>query len=176
MGFPVHTLARPTCLRQRPVVAGAAVPLQHSSGWGGRSSLSCSRVCPSSAGRWLTAVAASALGTAGQLAEEIVHIYQSSWRTVSIPVNIHNKDHVTVKLLIDVKLEMYVGGRLLSWEFTLLGTPACFSLLSERAGGKQCWDYCLGIIFGRRLPCPPECTLWLGHSGRDTAAWPPRGE
>lgn len=165
MGFPVHTPARLTCLRQRPVVAGAAVPLQHSSGWGGRSSLCCIGVCPSSAGPWLTAVAALALGTAGQLAEEIAHIYQSSWRTVSTPVNIHNKDHVTVKLLIDVKLEMYVGGRLLSWEFMLLGTPACFSLLNEMSW----WETVLGLlpgapaIFGRQLLCPPECTLWPGH-------------
>lgn len=175
MGFPVHTLARPTCLRQRPVVAGAAVPLLHSSGWGGRSSLSCSRVCPSSAGPWLTAVAASALGTAGQLAEEIVHIYQSSWRTVSIPVNIHNKDHVTVKLLIDVKLEMYVGGRLLSWEFTLLGTPACFSLLSDMSQ----WETVLGLLPGDYLwaaaAVPSRVytlagTLWPGH-GCLAAAW-----
>lgn len=89
---------------------------------------------------------------------------------MSTPVNIHNKDHVTVKLLIDVKLEMYVGGRLLSWEFTLLGTPACFSLLSEMSW----WETVLGLlpgapaIFGR-LPCPPECTLWPGHGCLATA-------
>lgn len=40
---------------------------------------------------------------------------------MSTSVNIHNKDHVTIKLLIDMTLEMCVGGRLLSWEFTLRG-------------------------------------------------------
>lgn len=90
---------------------------------------------------------------------------------MSTPVNIQNKGHVTFKLLIDVKLEMCVGGRLLGWEFTLRGTPACFSLLSEMSR----WETLLGLlpgapaIFGQQLPCPPECTPWLGHGS--LAVW-----
>lgn len=47
----------------------------------------------------LTGIGAPILGTVGQFVQEIQQIYQSFQRTVSIPLNLHNKDYMTIMLL-----------------------------------------------------------------------------
>lgn len=129
VGFPVHTLVRLACLPQHPVIdrcCCAVGALQWIRG-AEQPCGSCRGLPLNSQYVALTGIGASTLGTIGQFVQEIQQVYPSFQRTMSIPLNLHNKDYVTVKLL-DKLTEVrwkWMWGKLLSLEFaTLPGTPA----------------------------------------------------
>lgn len=126
VGFPVlHTLAKFTCFPQHPMVAGChyvGTVLVDSTG---RATLWCRQ---ESAVPWLVhgshRVGVSTLDTNRTVSPGVSTCLSVILKDYIHPlINIHNKDRMTVKLLdklTEVKVEMSVGGRLLSWDFTRL--------------------------------------------------------